>query len=80
MTNMTILAVVVIMPVMHVMAISALVTTMAVIPKSTVTAATTISFSRLIVIGKSCSYEYIDCNCHNKGNVITELDVMVTIA
>ena len=53
MANKTILAVVVIMPEMHVMAISALVAAMAVIPISTVTAATTISFSLMIVIGKS---------------------------
>ena len=48
--NMTIMAVMVIMPVMHVVAILALLATMAVIPKSTVMAATSISFSIMVIM------------------------------
>ena len=59
-TNMVIMAVMAKMPEMpemHVMAILTLMATMAVIPTTTVLAATSVSFSISVCYGNSCSYE-----------------------
>ena len=63
---MIIMAVKVIIPVMHVMAILAPITTTTVIPITTVM----VAIYKLFYIGcygNSCSYE-LNCNCHNSCN------------